>query len=102
MVLGITHGLFVPACAARLMKMPIYTFWKTELKSCMALGILCAVFVIIKLPFTINCWESFALSALCTAIVGYLISAFLILNKEERSGIIMIIQKGLRILICKK
>ena len=102
MVLGITHGLFVPACAARLMKMPIYTFWKTELKSWMALGILCAVFVIIKLPFTINCWESFALSALCTAIVGYLISAFLILNKEERSGIIMIIQKGLRILICKK
>lgn len=102
MVLGITHGLIVPACAAKLMKMPINTFWKTEFKSWMALGVLCVVFAIIKSPLNIKCWESFILSAVCTALVGYLISAFLILNKEERSGIIMIIQKRLSILICRK
>lgn len=87
-VLGFTHGLIVPACAARIMNKPFYLFWKTEGKSWLTLALLSGLFFFIKIPMNFSGWRQFLANIFFAALIGYIFSIFFILNRSERKEII--------------
>lgn len=92
-VLGITHGLIVPAIAAKLLNEKIYLFWKTEGKSWLLLMVLSGVFFLIKSSFTILLWSKFLLLAFVCGFIGYPLSLFIILQKAEKDILITVIKR---------
>lgn len=83
-VLGFTHGVIVPGYAAKLLGEKVDSFWKTELRSWMLLGLLCVVFYIISQFISISGWMSFFVVVVINAVIGYVISFFVALNKSEQ------------------
>lgn len=53
-VLGFTHGVIVPGCAAKLLKKPIWLFWKSELKSWISLAVTSTHFGCNKVFFSVK------------------------------------------------
>lgn len=92
-VLGITHGLIVPAIAAKLVNEKIYMFWRTEGKSWLLLVVLSGVFFLIKSPFTILSWSKFLLIVLVCGCIGYVLSLFIILQKAEKDILLTVIKR---------
>lgn len=85
-ILGFTHGIIVPGSAAKLLKKPIWLFWKSEVKSWMVLIVICTVFKALSIILDFSSWLSFFISIIIAGILGYVISLFLVLNKLERKG----------------
>lgn len=92
-VLGITHGVIVPAIAAKCLNEKIYIFWLSELKSWSVLCILCLIFYIISFFMYINSWITFLIEIVICVFVGYFLSFLLVLNEKERKQIIKKIRK---------
>ncbi len=95
-VLGLTHGFIVPACAAKLLGKPYYLFWKTEGKSWLSLGFLCVLFYIMKIPMDFTKWVQFFINIIICTITGYGILAFFILEKEEKKKIVQVVKKRIK------
>ncbi len=91
-ILGITHGIIVPAMAAKLLDAKIWVFWTQELLSWILLVVLSGIFAVASIGLRFNSWGSFLLSICFLAIVGYMISFFLVLKKDERKQIINFIR----------
>lgn len=92
-VLGITHGIIVPAMAAKLLKKPISTFWKTESKSWALLGILTSMYYLIAKYFNMFSWKKFTIYILIFGALGYICSFIFLFNKKERKKIFSIFSK---------
>ena len=91
-ILGFTHGVIVPAYAAKLLGRPIWTFWKTELKSWGSLVGLCIIFVGMKNIMDFPNWISFFVNILIAGLIGYVLEFILIFSKQEKKEIISIIE----------
>ena len=91
-ILGFTHGVIVPACAAKLLHRPIWTFWKTEFRSWVSLAIVCVVFSIVKNLMDFPNWISFFVNILIAGLIGYILEFILIFSKQEKNEIISIIE----------
>ncbi len=87
-VLGITHGIIVPAYAAKLLEERIYVFWNTELKSWTLMGSLCVIFGIISKCFEITSWIEFFGVIAVNGIIGYIFSFLFVLRREEQKMLI--------------
>ena len=94
-VLGFTHGVIVPACAAKLLDRPLWTFWKSELKSWCSLALLCFAFSIVKKTMIFSNWMHFFVNILIIAFFGYLIEFFIIFSMKEKREIIILIKNKL-------
>lgn len=91
-ILGFTHGIIVPACAAKLLGRPIWTFWKTELRSWASLIILCIIFLMLKNILTFPNWISFFCNISIVGVIGYILEFFLVFNKQEKNELLGIIK----------
>lgn len=88
-VLGITHGILVPIYAAKLLKVKKTTFLALEAKSWSFLFLLVAVFVGLKnILFPITGWMTFFVAVVINALIGYLLTVLVLLNKEEKKIIL--------------
>lgn len=95
-ILGFTHGVIVPGCAAKLLERPIWTFWITELKSWSVLFFLCVVFYGIKKILIFPNWRYFFVNIVFIALLGYVLEFIIIFNKNEKKEIINIIKGKLK------
>lgn len=91
-ILGFTHGVIVPACAAKLLHRPIWTFWKTEFRSWVSLAIVCVVFSVVKNLMDFPNWISFFVNILIAGLIGYILEFIVIFSKQEKNEIISIIE----------
>ena len=87
-VLGIAHGIVVPALAAKLLHKPTNTFWKTELKSWIILCFMVIVFYFVGSFMNFPNWLYFFRNVIIIGIFGYLISFVLLFSKNEKRIII--------------
>lgn len=94
-VLGFAHGVIVPGEAARLLDRPLWTFWKSELKSWSSLAVLCLSFLIIKKVMIFSNWIYFFTNIFIVVIMGYLLEFCIIFNKKEKRKIIGLIKNRL-------
>ena len=92
MILGFTHGVIVPACAAKLLHRPIWIFWKTEFRSWVSLAVVCVVFSVVKKLMDFPNWISFLVNILIAGLIGYILEFILIFSKQEKNEIISIIE----------
>lgn len=95
-VLGFTHGVIVPGCAAKLLKKPIWLFWKSELKSWISLAVMSVLFVAIKFLLALDNWKHFFISVMMVAVLGYLVLFYITFDKNEKSELIKIIKDKIR------
>lgn len=91
-VLGFTHGVIVPAYAAKLLDQPIWVFWKTELRSWGSLAILCLVFFATKDLMHFQNWPNFFVSILIAGLFGYILEFVLIFTKQDKKEVICFIK----------
>lgn len=75
---------FVPTYAAHSLKEKLNVFYKPMIKGMFSSLVLIVVFMLIRKFTTINSWLDLGLVAVFAGIVGYIINAFIILNKAER------------------
>ena len=75
-VLGITHSIFIPILASKLLNEKRDVFLRVELKSWTILFVISCVFF------------SFFLNVILAGSIGYIMSLFLVLDKNERRMII--------------
>lgn len=92
-VLGITHGIIVPALAAKFLNERTHLFWVSEIKSFFSLLVMSFLFFVLAMFTKMDNWFSFAFSILIVGLIGYLLSFFLILNTNERKSIINLLKK---------
>lgn len=92
LILGVAHAIIVPAMIAKMLNIPIYTFWVCEMKSWGLLAIITLGYLGIGKFFTINTWSVFFSLVLCLAILGYGVSVFIMLTKRERESFLAIIK----------
>ena len=90
-ILGFTHGVIVPACAAKLLHRPIWTFWKTEFRSWASLAVICVVFSVVKNFMDFPNWISFFINIMIAGLIGYILESILVFSKQEKKEIISII-----------
>lgn len=95
-VLGFTHGVIVPGCAAKLLKKPIWLFWKSELKSWISLAVMSTLFIAIKFLLALDNWKHFFISVMMVAVLGYLVLFYITFDKNEKSELIKIIKDKIR------
>lgn len=95
-VLGFTHGVIVPGCAAKLLKKPIWLFWKSELKSWISLAVMSTLFIAIKFLLSLDNWKHFFISVMMVAVLGYLVLFYITFDKNEKSELIKIIKDKIR------
>ena len=91
-VLGFTHGVIVPGCAAKLLKKPIWLFWKSELKSWISLAVMSVLFVAIKSLLALDNWKHFFISIMMVAVLGYVTLFFITFDKSEKRELIKIVK----------
>ena len=91
-VLGFTHGVIVPGCAAKLLKKPIWLFWKSELKSWISLAVTSTLFGAIKFFLVLNNWKHFFISIMIVAALGYFTLFFITFDKNEKREFVKIIK----------
>lgn len=91
-ILGFTHGVVVPACAAKLLHRPIWTFWKTEFRSWLSLAVVCVISFVVKNLMDFPNWISFFVNILIVGFIGYILEFILIFSKQEKNEIISIIK----------
>lgn len=94
-VLGFTHGVIVPGCAAKLLKKPIWLFWKSELKSWISLAVTSTLFGAIKFFLVLNNWKHFFISIMIVAALGYFTLFFITFDKNEKREFVKIIKDKL-------
>lgn len=87
-LLGFTHGIIVPGCAAKLLERPVWIFWKTELKSWVSLFLVCILFFCVKEAMIFPNWIYFFTDIIISALLGYVMEFFIIFNKNEKKAII--------------
>lgn len=87
-VLGITHSIFIPILASKLLNEKRDVFLRVELKSWTILFVISCVFLSIRAFMTFNDWFSFFLNVILAGSIGYIMSLFLVLDKNERRMII--------------
>lgn len=93
MVLGVAHGIIVPAFAATLLNTNISTFWKSELRSWILFTVISLVFIIVKQMVVIDNWSNFLVIVLIAGSIGYVISFGFIFSKDEKKHFIKMIKK---------
>ena len=91
-ILGLTHGVVVPACAAKLLDKPLWIFWKTELKSWASLTVLCVTFSLMKNVMVFSSWICFFSNIAIAGLIGYFLEFSLTFNKCEKGELIDIIK----------
>ena len=91
-ILGFTHGGIVPACAAKLLYRPVWTFWKTEFRSWGSLAALCVIFSVVKNLMDFPNWINFFINILIVGLIGYILEFILVFNKQEKKEIISIMK----------
>lgn len=92
-VLGVAHGIIVPAFAATLLNTNISTFWKSELRSWILFTVISLVFIIVKQMVVIDNWSNFLVIVLIAGSIGYVISFGFIFSKDEKKHFIKMIKK---------
>lgn len=95
-VLGFTHGVIVPGCAAKLLNRPVWFFWKTELKSWMFLGLVSVLFVIMRQFMFFSDWSGFFVNIIIAAFVGYILIFIIAFNKQEKREIAVLVKSKLK------
>ena len=91
-VLGFTHGVIVPGCAAQLLDRPLWTFWKSELKSWSSLIILCILFLIIKQIMIFPDWIHFFSNMIIIGFLGYILEFCVIFDEDEKRELIGLVK----------
>lgn len=94
-VLGFTHGVIVPACAAKLLNRPIWLFWKTEMKSWISLGVVSVIFMIMKHFMFFAEWKDFFVNITIATCIGYVLAFIIIFNKQEKHEMIALVKSKL-------
>lgn len=84
MVLGITHGIVIPARAAKLLKVSAWTFWKMEIKSWCTLFIACLIFIFMRNISYISNWGTFVTNVVISSLIGYISVFYITFSREER------------------
>lgn len=95
-VLGFTHGVIVPGCAAKLLNCPLYFFWKTELKSWVILGGISIFFVFLNKLMVFSGWMSFFVNVSIAGIIGYFLTFIMIFNRREKQQICVLVKNKLK------
>lgn len=86
-ILSVVNIFLVPMYAAKLLKEPTFSIVGVTMKSFMALGITCLLFLPIRYLTSINSWGSFIGVAALAAVIGYILNIFLLYSREERKGL---------------
>lgn len=87
-ILGISHAVIVPAMISKLLNIPIYTFWVSEIKSWITLFCIIILFIFLKNFTNMSSWSNFFVNIVWIAVFGYIISCLFILNKKEKTSIL--------------
>ncbi len=82
-MMSIRQAFFQPWYAAHILKIKHNTFFKTLLRNFVIFLLIFALFHFMKPIFTYNSWFSFILHIAIFGIIGYIITFFLIFNKNE-------------------
>lgn len=101
-VLGFTHGVIVPALAAKLLNESVGLFWKNEIKSWFMLFIISIVFFIIVEIVTISNWIEFFTYIFIAGILGYILTWIIAFDKKERKDIINLFKSKINKFFLKK
>ena len=88
--------LFVPSYAAWSLNINLKTFYPPLLRGFLNIVVLLFVFSGIAVLFYGNSWIKFAIICLVTGFVGYVISFFILLNKEEQKKAFTLVLKRLK------
>ena len=83
-VLGFTHGVIVPGCAARLLDKPVWLFWKIEVRSWFTLGMISILFAGMINVMQFSGWGLFFINIVVAAVIGYPVSFLLVFNRTEK------------------
>lgn len=91
-ILGFSHGVIVPGCAAKLLEKPMWIFWKTEVKSWFSLAVISSVFLGMKQFMVCKGWGQFFINVIVATLVGYFVEFFIIFNKQEKVQLVNVIK----------
>lgn len=94
LILGGTHGIIVPAVAAKLLNCPIVTFWKIELMSWFSLFVIVCLFLISNLFMSFHNWNNFFCNVLIAGVIGYFFEFIIIFSKKEKMWILNIMKSS--------
>ncbi len=97
LLMSLRSIIFVPLYSAHLLKSKKSTFYPTILRGWLTFGVVCALFFVVKSFVTLNSWFMFIAVCLTVGVVGYLVSIFVIFNKDElgklKNGVLKKIKK---------
>lgn len=88
-VAGVQHGLrnffFTPIYAAVCLKQPLFTFYPTVMKCCLALASVAAIGLGVKACMTGDTWPSLFVEGVVMVLCALPLNMFVIMNKGERA-----------------
>lgn len=94
-VMSVRHCVVQPGYAARILSLPLGTFYKTLVREIFGLGVVLITFSVLAAVLPFSSWLEFCLSCCVAAVVGYAELLLVLLNGKERSTVFrMIIKKA--------
>ena len=85
--------LFKPIYVAHILEISPVLFYKTLVRGMLSSGIVLTFFVGVKQLYVIDSWGKLFLTAIVLGAIGYIISMFTLLNKQERKRILSFIKR---------
>ena len=95
-VMSVRHCVVQPGYAAKMLELPISTFYKTLAREIIGLSIVLSTFTIIAKMLPFSSWLEFCLSCCVAAMVGYVELLLVLLNNKERSIVFRMLFRKVR------
>jgi len=94
--LSVRYLLFQPYYASKIIHVKKSTFFIPILKNLFAFLIILFAFIICNKIITVNSWPQFILEIAAAGLAGYMISAVILLQKEERTHLLQIMKSKIK------
>ena len=88
-VLSLMNLIAVPLYAERTLKLKPLTFLRTIFKNHLALVITCILFFVLSRFLPFESWTQFILSCAFSALIGYILNFFILLNRDEKQRLLL-------------
>lgn len=91
-LIGVVRALtFLPRKSAELLGFDKGTFHPVIKQNVVAVTVLCSIYYVVSIQFNINTWGSFILICGTSSVIGLMLSAIIVLSKEERKKLLQVI-----------
>ena len=95
-VMAVRHCVVQPGYAARILSLPLGTFYRTLVREIIGLGVVLITFTVLADVLPFSSWLEFCLSCCVAALIGYAELLLVLLNGKERSTVFRMIFKKAR------